>query len=240
MSTLTESIENEQNWLQKLPSQSFTFDQSEWVVCIVQYDKSLFPESLYPIQVLPYSIQKAHFSRQAEFVAGRFAAKIALALLGESHQIGINLDRSPNFPPHLIGSISHCENYAVAVVERKEKLGAHHIGVDIQRLLSSQEVKDTHAFIAKEEEIALLVQTGLSRNEAVTLLFSAKESLYKAIYPQVQEILEFDVVRLVQSGENSLMFKSNQYLISKGVSETLESHYSWFQERVICLANVAA
>lgn len=239
MNTLTESTKNKQNWLQGLPNLPFTVNQTELVVCIVSYDKSLFPKSLYPRKELPYSIQKAHFSRQAEFVAGRSAAHNALSLIGESHQIGINLDRSPNFPPHLSGSISHCENYAVAVVERKEKLAAHHIGVDIQRLLSSQEVKDTHAFIAREEEIDLLAQTGLSRNEAVTLLFSAKESLYKAIYPQIQEILEFDVVRLVKSGKNSLRFESNQYLIAKGISRTLESHYAWFQQCVICLSKVA-
>ncbi|USD31287.1 MULTISPECIES: 4'-phosphopantetheinyl transferase family protein [Vibrio] len=232
-------IKSEQNWLQSLPHLPFTVNQMELVVCMVSYDKSLFTKSLYSIRVLPNSIRKAHFSRQAEFVAGRTAAENAMALLGESHKIGINLDRSPNFPSHLTGSISHCENYALAVVERKTKLADHHLGVDIQRVLSDQEVQDTQAFIAREEEIDLLVQTGLSRNEAVTLLFSAKESLYKAIYPQVQEILEFDVVRLVKSSENSLRFESNQYLISKGISRTLESHYAWFQQCVICLSKVA-
>lgn len=240
MNTQIENSKSKPSWLQRLSNIPFTVNQMELIVFIVAYDKSLFPKSRYPVETLPYSIQKANVSRQAEFVAGRVATQNALTRLGESHKIGINLDRSPDFPVHLHGSISHCENYAVSVVERKEKLAAHHIGVDIQRLLSSQEVQDTSSFIAREQEINLLVQTGLSRNEAVTLLFSAKEALYKAIYPQVEEILEFDVVRLVKSGEHCLMFESNQYLVSKGVSRTLESRYTWFQQCVICLSKVEA
>ena len=53
--------------------------------------------------------------------------------------------------------------------------------------------------VADSDELELLSHLGMQR--ALTLLFSAKEALYKALYPEVRQFFDFTAVRAVALGE---------------------------------------
>lgn len=61
------------------------------------------------------------------------------------------------------------------------------------------------SLIAKPEE--LLPIRDMDVHARLLLIFSAKESLYKALYPQVRKIQEFTAARLIQADAQTLKFE---------------------------------
>lgn len=136
------------------------------------------PATLTPGDLLwlPYhaELAAAGRKRQAEHLAGRIAAVHALQPFGSTTAPVIGAQRQPCWPPGLFGSITHCENHALAVVAR------HPIGVDSESLFSSELCAELTESIITSAERAVLEASGLPYPLALTLAFSAKESLYKA------------------------------------------------------------
>lgn len=123
--------------------------------------------------------------RQTEHLAGRIAAVHALRVFGEKSVPGIGKNRQPICPDGLYGSISHCGNTAIAIVARTP------VGIDIEAVFSSQLADELASHIASEEELAVLRASALPFPLALTLAFSAKESLYKAFSSQHPELQGF-------------------------------------------------
>ena len=125
--------------------------------------------------------------RKSEFVLGRAAAHRALAELGfaESPPVLRGAGREPLWPAGVVGSITHCSSRAIAVVAKTEKVQA--IGIDLE---------DVDHF---PEEIADLVANEAERDWVLSedsrlrlaMLFSAKESIYKAFYPLEHRFFDF-------------------------------------------------
>lgn len=117
--------------------------------------------------------------RQREFAAGRLCARRAMQRLGlESPPIPIGPDRAPVWPPDSVGSISHCEGFAMAAVSTRATLRT--IGVDCER--RARVSPDLITLVCREEERG---GAGLRRDDDhawLTALFSAKEALFKAHY----------------------------------------------------------
>ncbi|MEI8635195.1 hypothetical protein P4S72_30355 [Vibrio sp. PP-XX7] len=67
---------------------------------------------------LPDTLHRAVLKRKCEFLAGRLCAKRAMAECGINAEttLGIGEHREPLWPEGVIGSISHCDTQAVAVV----------------------------------------------------------------------------------------------------------------------------
>ncbi|WP_162866062.1 4'-phosphopantetheinyl transferase superfamily protein, partial [Klebsiella pneumoniae] len=77
--------------------------------------------------------------------------------------------------PHgLFGSISHSATTALAVVSR------HPVGLDIEAIFSPQVAAELADSIIDNTERKVLLHASLPFPLALTLAFSAKESLYKA------------------------------------------------------------
>jgi len=149
----------------------------------------------------PASIQRSVAKRQAEFLAGRLCARAALRQLDGTDCVpAIGEDRAPIWPAHITGSITHGTGRAAAIVAPKSHWQG--LGMDLEDLLSADRAERLAGEIltpaemermaaASAEQIALLV----------TLTFSVKESLFKALYPLVQkrfyfehaEVLEWDI-----------------------------------------------
>lgn len=125
--------------------------------------------------------------RRREFAFGRACARAALARLGvAAGPLLVGPDRSPVWPAGFIGSISHCPGLAAAAVARRSDC----IGVGID--LEPAEPVSERLFrqIATERErtwLSSLPDAGL----AARLLFAAKESVYKAIHPQLGVFVGF-------------------------------------------------
>lgn len=135
-------------------------------------------------------VQQAVESRKREFHAGRACARLAMGLLGEPPvAIPAASDRSPVWPPHLIGSISHCATFCLAVVARKGENYAA-IGVDVEPAEDLPfELLD--AICSPREMAALDENPPEHRLLWARILFSAKEAVYKCQYPLTGTMLDF-------------------------------------------------
>jgi 4'-phosphopantetheinyl transferase EntD len=131
--------------------------------------------------------------RLAEFAAGRACARDALARIGiREFPLLRRPDRSPAWPPGIIGSITHTGSYSAAVVAAGPPSRA--IGIDAE--IVSRVVEDLwSALLTVEEERGLMRVEPANRQLHAALAFSAKEAFFKAQWPLTSSWLEFqDVV----------------------------------------------
>jgi 4'-phosphopantetheinyl transferase EntD len=144
-------------------------------------------------------VAKAVASRQAEFAAGRDAARRALGQLGYP-PIAIPVDdrRAPIWPEGITGSISHCRGCVLAIVARvSTTLG--YVGVDVE-LVHDLEV-DLWDSICTPTELSWLNASERPGYRA-KLLFSIKEAVYKAQYQLTRQMLDFHEVEVVVEDED--------------------------------------
>ncbi|WP_196223352.1 4'-phosphopantetheinyl transferase superfamily protein [Roseibium sp. RKSG952] len=142
------------------------------------------------------SLKRAVVSRRAEFLATRVLGKLMLRQLGLSETaIGRSADRSPIWPAGCRGAISHTSGVCAVIALRG---AGGYAGVDVETIVGDQTRKEIAESILTPPEMALL--GNLSEPEAnhlLTLLFSAKETLFKALYPQVLRFFGFECAQMV-------------------------------------------
>jgi enterobactin synthetase component D len=128
---------------------------------------------------------------------GRWCARAALASLGFARTIPARDESGrPVWPAGVVGSITHTAGCARAAVASRSVARA--VGVDSERVLSPSRARLVADTIATESEIAAGVNAGLDRSEALTLAFSAKESLFKCLHQLVTWRFGFEDARLVR------------------------------------------
>lgn len=143
--------------------------------------------------------ERAVDKRRAEFLAGRYAAQQALRELGIEELPARNDDGSPRWPSDVVGSITHGAGRALCVVARRSELRA--IGIDAEALLSQDSKVELRHRICTPQELAQLgTLLSLPEHELVSLAFSAKESLYKCLYPEVGRFMDFRAASVVGAG----------------------------------------
>lgn len=138
------------------------------------------------------AIANATAKRSREFTAGRVMARQAMAAIGlPQAAIPMGANRAPVWPEGVVGSISHCDSLCVAVVARTRDIRA--IGIDVEDHTPLEQ--DLWDEICNPEEIAWLeTQPHQLRGHLVKQIFSAKEAVYKAIFPRVRQVLAFSAV----------------------------------------------
>ncbi|GLZ28842.1 4'-phosphopantetheinyl transferase [Lentzea sp. NBRC 105346] len=145
---------------------------------------TLFPEEE---AVLGKAVEK----RRREFSTARWCAREALNVLGlPPSPILPGPKREPLWPTGIVGAITHCTGYRAVALARGTDFAT--IGIDAE----------PHAPAPDGVLKAIAVQTELDRMpklEAIDptvcwdrLLFSAKESVYKAWYPVAKRWLGFE------------------------------------------------
>lgn len=150
----------------------------------------------------PENIQSSVIKRQADYLAGRLCAKAALKKLGvDSFNVLTGIHRNPLWPNYILGSITHTNDRAYAAVGYQQDF--QFIGIDYEKLLSSKAILDIESLIISPKESAFLKNTALNYEEAFTLTFSAKESLFKALYPMYKDYFDFSAAEIIyiSSGE---------------------------------------
>lgn len=150
---------------------------------------------------LPFALRSAVKKRQYEFLAGRYCAQLCLERLGlhPMAAVGFADNRSPIWPPGFIGSITHTHGWASAVVGRRSDFLS--IGLDIEHEITETKAQIIQHICRDPAEVDRLSQRGLlTEKEALTLVFSAKESLYKALFPRVQSFFGFHAAELIADG----------------------------------------
>lgn len=177
---------------------------------------------------LPHHAQLAHAGRKrkTEHLAGRIAAVHALRDYGFRTVPPPGNQRQPLWPEGLYGSISHCDTLALAVVSREP------VGVDIEAILTPQTAAELADSIVTAAENARLAGSGLRKEQALTLAFSAKESAFKAT-PALQQInagfLQYQIIEL----QDNQMFLRHH-------DQTYRVLWRFSEGHVITLADVHA
>lgn len=137
--------------------------------------------------------------RRVTYVAGRTALHLALAsaAMGEEGVPLLSDDRgAPILPPGWVGSISHKGSHKGALAAALVAPAGHgHIGVDLE--VAAPPGQDIARRILTPREQAALPDRG----RAVTLRFSIKEAIYKAIDPYVRRYVGFTEVELDLTGD---------------------------------------
>jgi len=146
-----------------------------------------------------YFMPNGCIKHQMEFVAGRICAKLAInKLTGLDLWLTKNNLGLPNFPSNLCGSISHSKNYAAALIGKNNNW--HSLGVDIEQIMSFKRANLIKDKILTKAELQNLSIDTKRLVTYVTLIFSLKESIYKALYPLVLKSLSWHSVQIIFSG----------------------------------------
>lgn len=139
-------------------------------------------------------ISGASVKRRAEFGTARVCAHRAIEQLGMKPTALVpNSDRSPKWPSGIKGSISHSNDWCVAVVTKHQSVKS--VGIDIESLQIRG--KGFSELICTESELSILDKINiLDANDMTNIIFSAKESAYKCQYPVTRTILDFRDISL--------------------------------------------
>jgi 4'-phosphopantetheinyl transferase EntD len=134
-------------------------------------------------------VARAVERRRREFTTGRHCARAALGRLGLTPAAIVKGERgAPRWPEGVVGSITHCAGYRAAAVARAADQMA--IGIDAEP--NQPLPADVLQLISLPRERARLEAIAAPDVACDRLLFSAKESVYKAWFPLTGSFLNFD------------------------------------------------
>lgn len=141
--------------------------------------------------------------RRAEFLAGRFAARQALLALGIDATPERDEHGRPVWPASVAGSITHGADRALCAVARTSSVRS--LGIDAERLMGEGTKVELMARICSDAERHVLARSVPAPEPTrVTVAFSAKESLYKCLFPLAQKFMDFDAAHVVQADVQDL------------------------------------
>jgi enterobactin synthetase component D / holo-[acyl-carrier protein] synthase len=156
-----------------------------WRDAIGRLDRA--PAFSHERQALDGAVEK----RRREFEAGRRCAREAMTVLGIGPVVvGVGSYGAPIWPAGVVGSITHCAGYCAAAVARRTNVTAIGIDAEPARSLSPDLLQQ----IACQEERGhlSLLEKRCPSIRWDRLLFSAKEAVFKALFPSVQRLGSFD------------------------------------------------
>jgi 4'-phosphopantetheinyl transferase EntD len=134
-------------------------------------------------------------SRRREFITARRCAREALAKLGYAPlPIRAGPRSEPLWPAGLIGSITHTAGYRAAAVASQRTFAS--IGIDTEQHDKLPDGVEEAITVPEEREMLAALSRAFRTTHWGRLLFSAKESVYKAWYPLTGRQLGFEDARL--------------------------------------------
>ncbi len=166
---------------------------------------------LIELDSCPPEILRSVPRRQRQFAAGRACASAALAALDPDFgpelarvRVGRGSGGAPLWPAGITGSITHTDGFASAAVARTRDAAS--VGIDTEPIIAAARANVVSTTIAWPCEQALARHAGCDRLEALTLVFSAKESIFKCLYPVVGRFFDFHDARVVEVDAASRTF----------------------------------
>ncbi|MEV1052976.1 4'-phosphopantetheinyl transferase superfamily protein [Streptomyces sp. NPDC049887] len=134
--------------------------------------------------------------RRQEFGTVRACARKALGELGYAPgPILPGAARDPQWPPGAVGAMTHCQGYRAAAVAHAADVLTIGLDAEPHLPLPDEGVRD---LVTLPEERAALDRLSVLRPDVCwdRLLFSAKESVYKAWFPLARRWLDFEEAAL--------------------------------------------
>jgi len=144
-------------------------------------------------------VSRAVEKRRREFTAGRSCARRALARLGwADFPVVAGPRREPVWPAGVSGSITHCNGYCAAAVALQADMRGIGIDAEVRAPLPAGVTE----MVCTEGERRWAA--GLPGDHWTTLVFSAKESVYKAWFPLAERWLDYRDAELTFDAEQGL------------------------------------
>lgn len=151
---------------------------------------------------LPAEFAQAVNSRKDEFRAGRYCAWRAL---GQTSIPGSGTGRAPVWPTGTVGSIAHARGVAVAAVAPRSERAS--IGIDLEPCMTIERASPLRSrLLTPVDESVVERLVGWGEGDKVTLVFSAKEAIYKGLHPLCGAYFGFQDAALTQVDESAGTF----------------------------------
>lgn len=148
------------------------------------------------------AVARAVASRRAEFTTGRVCARTALARLGRpTDAVPVGERRAPCWPDGVVGAITHCAGFRAAAVAWRAQVRS--LGLDAEPHGPLPDgVLDA---VTDAGERAVLADLARTHPDVAwdKVLFSAKESVYKAWFPLTHRWLGFEDARLTPAPDGT-------------------------------------
>ena len=155
--------------------------------------------------------------RRREYSSGRRVARLALEVL-DIRGAGVTArGRVPVWPSGMVGSITHSRSLALAMLGHRRDVAG--IGVDLELVGRVTDQLAARVLLDRERE-------RVAEKDWPTMLFAAKEAVYKAVNPLVGEYLEFADVEVSASTDGTY----RATMTRPGESKTaVAAGRGWFQ-----------
>jgi enterobactin synthetase component D len=201
----------------------------------IAFDASTFVEA--DLLWLPHHAQLAGAGRKrkADHLAGRIAAFHALQAYGVKQLPAIGASGEPLWPMGISGSLTHSGTQALALVSEEPAL----IGIDCEAILDENEATEIKAGIINVQEERVLTDSGLPFALGLTLAFSAKESLFKALFPRAQQFMDFDTARVINLTNTTLTLTLSQPLAGFDTHQPFTVHWLPLERSVVTLVHLS-
>lgn len=185
---------------------------------------------LYPGEAA--AVARASPARRHEFAQDRACARRALYALGVVDvSVLVGLDREPCWPTGIVGSITHTAGYCAASAARATDILA--LGIDAELRTPTDLAFERFVCTTRERAFCRF------RGDAVpwpNLLFSAKESVYKAWFPLAGQWIEFQDIELSVDPENF----SFQAVVAARDAPVFEGRLAFTERHVFSVAMASA
>ncbi len=197
-------------------------------------------QKLHPAEENYFS-QLSSVSRKEHYRSGRICAGEVLSKLGTLGQPVLRdpQTREPLWPEGISGAITHSGKWAAAAAGKTSDVSG--IGIDLEDLERQVDSRiSRHVCIPEEQK--WLQECGedfLEQN--LKIIFSAKESIFKAFFPYTRTYLHFHDARILM--EQTLFQKSKSDSLSKkeknSKSEKFEFVYLLLNDKVISQTGIS-
>ena len=198
---------------------------------------------------MPFHVTRASLKRKSEFFIGRLAAQFALATLGDYTNFIIKKGEhgEPLWPRYIRGSISHSmsdctEGIAIATAAKhlpqfSNSIGlpnSEHktqiLGIDIENKKNIEIFKENPNILnslLSFQEHKLFTPYLSQNNHLYLIVFSAKESLMKAIYNKYHTLIFFDSIHCIgiHPTTNTLSFYITQISSQLSAGQIIDVKY---------------
>ena len=166
------------------------------VMLLAPFDVAAFDQDLFDQfgVTFPGKLSRAVDKRRADYLAGRALLMRAFEALNLAPQpVETGPDRAPIWPAGVTGSLSHSRTTCACILSTNTAL---RIGIDIETALSSTSTEAVRKVALIPSERALVAANPQSP-DLPAQIFCAKETLFKALYPVVQEVFGFDSAQTI-------------------------------------------
>lgn len=181
--------------------------------------------SPFSLHDFPNHLKAASEKRKNEFLLGRMCCAKSIYHLDNSLDqfVGVHSDRSPKWPIGIVGSITHSSNYVEAIACLATS-GVLSVGVDYEEVISLEEIIQVEGLVLTPNELESfkVIEFELSKEIFLTLLFSAKESIFKCLYPLVNVYFDFLDVEISML---NFIDKTFSYKLLKDLSDVYRKNY---------------